>query len=280
MIGMNITEYQRPFCSRLRSEETLFGVFINELATPSWGPILDTVGYDFCIFDMEHGRFSISDLGMMLPSFRTSRAAPFLRVPAIRREYFQAPLDMGAAGLVVPMVETADDVRAAVSMMRYSPAGRRGVAFGRPHTDFYSNVDREQIVSEADAKVLLVIQIETERGIHHLSEILSVPGIDVVFIGNTDLAQSMGCPNNLKTGRLRYAMEEILKQGRERGIVCGGNFTQPEAIEEFGQKGLHFISLTTDVELLQSGMNLVRPKSDAIPILTPCPPSRIPVASC
>ncbi|MDO5553074.1 MAG: aldolase/citrate lyase family protein [Planctomycetia bacterium] len=259
----NIYSEYKNMQIRKNSREQKFGVFINELVTPSWGPILDSVGYDFCIFDMEHGRFSISDLGIMLPSFRASRAAPFLRVPTISREFFQAPLDMGLTGIVVPMVESADEVRAATSLMKYGPRGRRGVAFGRPHTDFYSNVDREKVICKADESVLLVIQIETKKGVQNLEKILDVPGIDILFIGNTDLAQSLQCENDLSGGMLRENMEKILCLAREKNIPCGGNFTSSDAIKEFGEKGLQFISLTTDVELLQTGMSQVHPRMNS-----------------
>ncbi|MDO5554686.1 MAG: aldolase/citrate lyase family protein [Planctomycetia bacterium] len=256
-----------PLHKRINNNETVFGVFINELITPNWGPILDSAGYDFCIFDMEHGRFSISDLGVMLPSFHGRRATPLLRVPVISREYFQAPLDMGMAGIVVPMVESAADVRAAVNYIRYSPRGRRGVAFGRPHTDFYSNVDREQVVANADDSILLIIQIETAKGVCNLDEILDVPGIDVLFIGNTDLAQSLQCKNDLRAGQLRNKMEYILAEAQSRKIICGGNFVQPESIADFGKLGLRFISLTTDVELLQTGMRQVHPQAESLPFI-------------
>lgn len=241
--------------ARLKNGESVFGVFVTEFQTPSWGPILDTVGYDFAIFDMEHGRFSLSDLASILPSFHGSRSSALLRVPAVRREYFQVPLDLGITGLVVPMIESADEARQAVDFMKYGPQGHRGISFGRPHTNFYSCLNRNEVVRNADANTFLVIQIETEKGVRHLEEILEVPGIDVVFVGNADLSQSLQCANDLHRDPLRNTMEFIIEGARKRNIVCGGNFVDHEAVERLGAKGVRFISLTTDVELMQCGMS-------------------------
>ena len=236
---------------KLLRGETAFGLFATELFTPNWAPVLDSVGYDFIIFDLEHGRFSISDLGVLLPSFRRS--------PAPIRPYVQIPLDMGISGFVLPMVETPEQVLEMRAFMHYPPKGRRGVAFGRPHTDMLSAIDRDATTAEANDKTLLIIQIESAKGLANLDSILAAGGIDVVFIGNADLSLSMGVPNNTSPGtELDTAMRTILDKARQAGIPGGGNLPNSSAAERFAAMGMRFITLSTDVELLQAGLKSVK----------------------
>ena len=244
---------------KLLRGETAFGLFATELFTPNWAPVLDSVGYDFIIFDLEHGRFSISDLSVLLPSFRHSACTPVLRVPAPIRPYVQIPLDMGISGFVLPMVETPEQVLEMRAFMHYPPKGRRGVAFGRPHTDMLSVIDRDATTAEANDKTLLIIQIESAKGLANLDSILAVGGIDVVFVGNADLSLSMGVPNNTSPGtELDTAMRTILDKARQAGIPGGGNLPNSAVAERFAAMGMRFITLSTDVELLQAGLKSVK----------------------
>ncbi len=241
---------------RFLAGETAFGLFVVELRTPNFGTLLDAAGYDFAIFDMEHGAYTMSDLAVMVPGFRSCHCVPLVRVPAIRREFFQASLDLGVAGIVVPMVESAADVRACIDLMKYPPIGRRGVSFCRPHSLFQEH-NGDGYTAEANKNTLLVVQIESARGLDQLDEILAVPGIDIVFVGNTDLSQSLGCPNDLESGQLRHAIELILKTASARKIVGGANVTEPSIVAELHENGLRFITLTTDVERFFAGLKMV-----------------------
>lgn len=107
---------------RFLADETVFGLFVVEMHTPGMGLLLDAAGYDCAIFDMEHGSYTLADLAAMTPGFRGRRCVPLVRRPAMRREFFQASLDPGFAGIVVPMVESAADARACVDLMKYSGA--------------------------------------------------------------------------------------------------------------------------------------------------------------
>jgi 2-keto-3-deoxy-L-rhamnonate aldolase RhmA len=124
----------------LLAGETVFGLFVVEMRTPGMGLLLDAAGYDFAIFDMEHGSYTLSDLAGTVPGFRGCRCVPLVRVPVIGREFFQAALDLGVAGIVVPMVESAADARACIDLMEYPPAGKRGVSYCRPHSLFQTPI--------------------------------------------------------------------------------------------------------------------------------------------
>lgn len=241
--------------TRLKNGKTLAGIFVCEFRSANLAPLLDAAGYDFAIFDMEHCSYTMQDLSNMIPGFRGFRCQPMVRVPAVRREFFQSVLDIGVAGIVVPMVESAEDVREAVAMMKYPPQGRRGLSFGCPHTLFQAQ-DRDAYTQLANDNLLLVAQIETKKAFDNLDSILAEPGVDVAFIGNTDLAISMGLENNLSEGPVRDAVRHILKSAKARGIAAGGNFVNPKFVGQFYEDGLRFISLDSDIERLQAGLEL------------------------
>lgn len=238
---------------RLQNGETVAGIFVTEFRTPNIGLLLDQVGYDFAIFDMEHCSFTMQDLSNIVPGFRGCRCRPMVRVPAVRREFFQSVLDIGIAGIVVPVVETAEEVRQCVEMMKYPPQGKRGLSYCCPHTLFQER-DRDEYTEKANDNLLLVVQIETARALENLEEILAVPGIDVAFIGNTDLSLSLGKPNDLAEGPIRDAVRLILRTAEANGIAGGGNFVDPEFVDAFYDDGLRFISLDSDVERLLVGL--------------------------
>lgn len=239
--------------TRIKNGETLAGIFVSELRSSNYGPLLDAAGCDFAMFDLEHCPFSLADLSSMFPGFRGFRAQPMVRVPAVRREFFQPLLDLGVRGIMVPMVESPEDVRAALSFMKYPPHGVRGIHFGTPHT-LFQGVDRDAYARIANNNVLLAIQIETAKGLANLDAILAEPGIDVVLVGNADLASSMCVPNNLSGGPLHDDMRRILRTAQARGIPGGGNFLDPKFAGQFYDDGLRFIMVCDEGAALISGL--------------------------
>jgi 2-keto-3-deoxy-L-rhamnonate aldolase RhmA len=215
--------------------------------------LLDAAGCDFALFDLEHCPFSLPDFAGMFPGFRGSRCQPMVRVPAVRREFFQPLLDLGARGIMVPMVEDPETVREAVSLMKYVPRGRRGIHFSTPHT-LFQVVDRDAYIRAADNNILFAVQIETAKGLANLDAILAEPGIDVAFVGNADLAASLGLPNNLATGPVHDATRRVWRAAQARGIAGGGNFLNPEFATRFYEDGLRFITLDSEVGGLLAGL--------------------------
>ena len=245
---------QTTLRTRIRNGETLAGIFVSELRTANYGPILDAAACDFAVFDLEHCPFSMTDLSNMFPSFRGSRVQPMVRVPSANREYIQPLLDLGVRGIMVPMVESPEDVRAALDAMKYPPHGHRGIHFGTPHT-LFQGVDRDTYAKVADDNILLVIQIETAKGLANLDAILAEPGIDIAFVGNADLASSLRVPNDLNEGAaLHTDMRRILRAAQARGIASGGNFLDPKYAGQFYDDGLRFIMVCDEGNALISGL--------------------------
>ena len=234
---------------RLNAGETLSGLFITEFRSPSMGMILNAAGFDFGLIDMEHGAFSLNDLSVMIPNFRALSTQPIVRIPTVNRDYIQPILDLGVAGLVIPMAENPEDIRRCVEMMKYPPEGRRGMSFCCPHGGFTPR-DRDEYMQQANNGLLMIAMIETVGGVENLDAILDVPGLDVVIVGNCDLAISMGAENNLTAGPVCEAMRYVLQSAAAKGVCGGGNFGDPEMVAEFLDLGLRFVVLSSEVDRL------------------------------
>lgn len=233
----------------LANQQAAVGVMVGELHTPSLGRILDASGADFAVIDQEHGIYGPELLAGMLAGFRGGTCLPIVRVPAIRREYFAVALDQGAAGIMVPSVESAEEVRECLSYMKYPPYGTRGVCSLRAHSDFQPPA-QDQMLRENNDATMLVVQIETARGVEAVDEILAVPGVDVGFVGCADLSASLGVRNDPQTPEIRNAIERVQAAGRRNGVATGIHAYAPDWIASLRKDGMQFFSCATDISAL------------------------------
>ena len=235
-------------------DRPVFGIFVSELRSPWLGTMLDAAGYDFCILDMEHGTFSLAEISEMAAGFRGGHCTPIVRIPSIRRDIVTPLLDLGIGGIIVPNVETADDVRNCIEYMKYPPLGSRGLSLSRPHTGFVPT-DRDRFLAEANARSLLIVQIESQKAVKNLDEILAVPGIDVAFVGCADLALSMNVANDPSSGPLRKMIELVLDKATQYGVHGGANVAQPDVVAALTPRGLRVITVTTDTKGFLDGIS-------------------------
>jgi 2-keto-3-deoxy-L-rhamnonate aldolase RhmA len=202
---------------------------------------------------MEHGTFSFSDIWAMLPGFLGGNCTPIVRVPTIRRDVFLPLLDLGIGGIMVPNIETADEVKMCLDLMKYPPLGTRGLSFSRPHTGFTSP-EREHFLNNANVRNLLIIQIESPKAVENLDDILSVSGIDAIFAGCADLSLSLKIPNDPVHEPLRNILEQILQKAAKYGVCGGANITQVNLIESLVSYGLRIVTCTTDTKGFLDGI--------------------------
>src|SRR5688500_2256523 len=157
------------------------GTFVFEFNTTGIGRIAAEAGAEFCLFDMEHTGWSIETVRMLLATTRSTAMVPLVRVPATEYHFIARVLDMGAMGVMAPMVESADQARRLVASAKYPPQGRRGAAFSIAHDD-YAGGDLVEKVESANRESLLIAQIETAAGVENVEAIAAVEGIDVLWI--------------------------------------------------------------------------------------------------
>src|SRR4051812_18245891 len=177
----------------LAAGDTAIGTMVFEFNSTGIGRVAASAGAEFVIFDMEHTGWSIETIRMLVATTRAAETVPMVRVPATQYHLLSRPLDVGAMGLMIPMVEDAVQAQLIVRSAKYHPQGGRGTAFGVAHDDYVPG-DVAAKMASANAEGFLIAQIETAKGVENAAAIAAVDGIDCLWIGHFDLTQSLGIP--------------------------------------------------------------------------------------
>ncbi len=230
---------------RLRQGEVVLGQMVLELFTPGIGPMLAACGLEFVIFDMEHGRCDIGLLAEMIASCRGSEIVPFARVPDAGYAPLSRVLDLGARGVMVPRVESKAQAEEVVRHVKYAPMGQRGVALGIAH-DLY-RAGTADFFAQANEDISVILLLETAKAFENLDEIVSVPGVDIAWLGHYDLTVSMGIPAQFDHPRFLAAMDSLISACRRHGVAPGFLPPTPDSAAHWIGKGFRAISLGSDI---------------------------------
>ena len=237
----------------LNRHEAVVGLMVSEMKTPMLGAILESAGMHFAIIDQEHGAYGPEALAMLIAGFHGCICRPFVRVAEGRREYILTALELGASGIMVPRVETRAQAEEIVRYVRYAPDGDRGLSLCRAHTGF-KRVDQKEYTARANQEILLMAQIETRKAIDNLDEILSTPGIDMAFIGPSDLSLSCGISSSLRSPEMRELVDLVLAKTKQYGVSAGIQTYDVEIAAELVASGMGLISCNTDINALLGGL--------------------------
>lgn len=222
------------------------GTFIKTPA-PQIVEILALSGLDFAVVDAEHAPFDATTLDIMMLAGRAARLPLLVRVPDFSASVLLRTLDLGAAGVLVPHVDSADDARLVVQRCRYR-AGVRGYS-GSPRSAEYGNIGMSTAVDLAD-QVLVICQIESAAAVEHAAEIAAVAGVDGIFIGRADLALSMGLLDSRHPDVLQAARKAIdagVASGKHVGVLVGST----DERNEYARLGADWFIHGSDQSLLK-----------------------------
>ncbi len=235
----------------LRAGRHVFGTMVFEFFTPAYtADHQKAAGAEFVLFDMEHSGVTIETLKGQIAACRGIGLTPMVRVPALQYHFIARCLDIGAMGIMVPMVETAAQAREFVSATRYPPAGRRGAAFGMAHDDYESgSVPGKMAV--ANERTLAIALVETATGVANVEEIAAVDGIDVVWMGHFDLTNFMGIPGRFDRPDYLLAVDAIVRAANQHGKVPGMMAADELWAKDYLAKGFRIIAFGIDHLLLQ-----------------------------
>ena len=237
---------------KLSQGEVVYGQMILELFTPGIGPMLTDCGADFVIFDMEHGRCDIALAAELIASCRGLPIVPMVRVPDLRSAPLSRVLDLGARGVMVPRVETREQTEQIVAELKYAPQGRRGVALGIAH-DLYRSSGADYF-AQANEDTIVIALVETERAFENLDSIVSVTGVDIVWIGHYDLTVSMGIPAQFEHPRFLQAMDALVAACKKHGKAAGFLPATGADASHWIAKGFRAISMGSDVGIFKGGV--------------------------
>lgn len=229
-----------------------FGIMLSEFGNPNIVRIFRRAGSDFVIVDDEHGYFDFTQLAGLIAVANGIGLPIIIRVPGVSREYITKVLDMGADGILVPMVNTAEQAREIVRYAKYTPLGARGISTTRAHTG-YGVSDLNAYLAAANRRVNVCVQIETREAVAHAEEIAAVPGIDSLFIGPNDLAADYGLPGQVTSAPVLEAVTRVsgtaAGAGKPSGIITGNRVL----LEACMRQGFTFYSVGSELDLLVKG---------------------------
>ena len=207
-----------PLKAMLADGRSPVGLMCFEFSTTGVARLAAAAGADFVLFDMEHTGWSIETMRQLLAASRGSGVTPLVRVSGTDRHLVSRPLDLGAAGVMAPMVESAEQARRLVEFARFPPGGTRGVGVYYPD-DMPDGLAAG--LARTNREQLLIAQIETATGVEEAHEIAAVEGIDLLWIGHFDLTTSLGVPGEFGHPRHAAAVERIFAGATAAGKHVG-----------------------------------------------------------
>ena len=239
------------FRSRIRAGETLIGSFA-DLASPLAAELLGQAGLDWAVLDLEHGESTEADLLALLYAVGTTSMAPIVRPPSAERLRVGRALDLGAAGIMLPQLGSIDDVRQAVSYLRYPPVGQRGVALRTRGADMgaLAHADVARVVNE---RIVGIVQIESRGAAAAAEEIAALEEVDVLFVGPADLSHALGVPGRFDDATYLETIRNVVaacgRHGKAAGILIYDAASLPRHLE----LGFRFIGLGSQGSYVSAG---------------------------
>lgn len=252
---MTVANGVRPSAIRQKvlGGETVAGAMVFEFFAPGMPQVLKSAGCEFALFDMEHAGLGFETLKMLAAGCRGVGIEPLVRVPRSEYHFMARALDVGAYGVMVPMVESAEEARRIVEATHYPPAGRRGAAFGVAQDD-YSGGDVKAKLAALNARTLVIAQIESERGMAHLEAIASTPGIDVLWLGHFDLTNFLGIPAQFESPKYLEAVQAVVAAARRHNKGLGFMAADAGWAARYRKLGFNMIAAGLDSSLLQAAI--------------------------
>ena len=213
--------------------------------------LLARSGFDWICYDLQHGLMDYSDLTRVLPAITGQPVTPIVRVAANQSDQIGKALDAGAQGIIVPMVNSVHEARAAVDACRYPPQGSRSCGPMRPL--LLSGMD---YLATANNDIACLAMIETAEGLAAVDHIAAVPGLDGLFVGPVDLCFGLGItPGDFGNGKFTAALDAILAACAKHGKFAGMFGYAPELASQALEQGFVFASLGTDISFMREGVN-------------------------
>jgi len=241
---MNISEIKQ----KLQGKQHTIGTWM-QIPNTSVAEIMGKAGYDWVAVDLEHGHFSNENLPDIFRAIELGGTVPFARLAQCEQKDIKQALDAGARGLILPMIETSEQLKQGVSWAYYPPIGIRGVGYSRANL-FGKKFDT--CVQQKTQELVIAAQIEHVRAVENLESILSVNGLDAIIVGPYDLSGSMGLTGKFDDPRFVQMMSTISEKAEKDNIPMGVHVVQPDTkkLKEAISNGYQFIAYGIDAVFL------------------------------
>jgi 2-dehydro-3-deoxyglucarate aldolase/4-hydroxy-2-oxoheptanedioate aldolase len=238
------------FRARLRAPGLTLGLFCMEFCTPGLPMIAARAGADFVVLDMEHSGFGFETIKAACMGGKAAGMPTLVRTAHRHPQEVSRALDVGADGLMAPLVSSAAEARDYVAWATYPPAGSRGAAMAIAHDGYARGVPAETMAA-ADTGRAIIIQIETAAGAADAEAIAAVDGVDCLWIGHFDLSISLGIPGRFDHPDFLAAEARVRDAARRHGKALGRLAASPEEAAALAERGYDTIAVTSDIAAIQ-----------------------------
>lgn len=225
----------------MQKGDTLIGTLIT-IPAPEVAEIMAEIGYDWLFIDTEHSSFNAQSAQGILQAV-DHRCPCVIRIPTNDEVWIKKALDIGAAGIIAPGVNSADEAERIVRMCKYPPRGSRGVGIGRAHG---YGLTFKKYVAAANDEIAVILQAENINAVENIAEIVRVPDVDAVLIGPYDLSASMGKMGRINDAEVQAAIASVTECCREAGRPLGIYADSAESAAPFIKQGYTLIAISTD----------------------------------
>lgn len=234
--------------------QDIYGILIQDFLSPILMPILNECKLDFLVLDMEHGPANFIDIQNFILAKKNLDISLLVRPPKISQEYISKILDMGADGLMIPHVDTPEQVRNIVQWSKYYPDGKR--SYGMRHTliNQSGNTNKELYIKQANEKITLLIQVESQESIFNLESMLSEPYIDGIIVGPADLSMDIGLIGDYTNEKFVNLVNKTLSICLNKKKGFGIHFSEVALIKTWKMKGMNIILYSNETNLLKESI--------------------------
>ena len=244
---------ENPVARKLRSGGVAMGVMCLEFATTGFGRLSAEGGAEFAVFDMEHTGWTLETVKMLIATSRSVDLVPIVRPPVTDYHHIAHVMDVGAMGLVIPLVESAEQIKTAIRYAQYPPAGVRGCAFALSHDD-YKGGDLTAKMASANEQTLVIAQIETKAGLDNVEAIAAVPGVDGLWIGQFDLTTSLGIPGKFDHPLFIDATKRIVDACHKHNKAATLAVMNPDELATGPANGFRLLVYAADLWIYQQAI--------------------------
>ena len=236
---------------KINAGKTVYGVFVN-MGCPTIVEIVGLIGFDFILIDAEHGPMGVETCEHMVRAADNVNITPIIRVAMNIQQNILRYLDIGALGVQMPMLNTKADAESVVRAIKYRPEGRRGLA-GMRAANWGLTGPLGDYVKEANRETLVITQVETMEAVENLEDILTVPGIDIIFIGPNDLSVAMGYPGQMNHPEVQKMIENLVKKIHAAGKAAGTVAYDLDTLRKCKERSFQFITYNVIPMIVKSG---------------------------
>jgi len=242
------------FFKKTINQTAVWGCF-SKTTDSSFVEAMAVAGANFVILDMEHGPITTETLKTHIMALKATNTLAIVRVEGFDSNTIGKALDLGADGIQVPSVSTAEEAKVAVQKAKFFPEGERGVCRFVRAAD-YSDKERTAYFKEANQN-LLIIQLEGKEGLDNFEEIVTINGIDIIFIGPYDLSQSLGVPGQIEHPLVTNKIEELILLAKKNNVTLGTFCDTPQQLKKWNALGIAYLAYSVDVGIFKDAVQQI-----------------------